>query len=242
MKAQSISKRLFLLWVAFWLLFLFIGFACSESLAIEVTPTAGIPDFPWPPPKPSAFANLTFGSLRESLGGEVTFGDVNARISEALHDGKYGDHSYYGIPGGFAIATRLEQINEDGSPNYSNRWSAEITPTGTKKFSLHDYLVALFTAPKGRYRVFVFMVTSNEVTPSGTPVSQGTAKTWVVEGANKLPTNMKSILYTEDNSCTVYVYEFIQSGYSEQANQNIPSILTGEEHLQEAGLWDTLEK
>ncbi len=221
-----------------------IGIACNVAALPPPTPTApvGMPVFPWPPPKPSATANLNFGSLTKSAGAKLTFGDVDARIDEALGAGNYTEKSYYGIPGGFALVTHIEQINSDGSPDFSNRWVTEMTSMSLSKFSMQKYLEALFSAPKGRYRIFVFMVTSNMVISSGTPVSEGEAQAWIVEGANKLPSEIMSIPYTKDYSCTVYVYEFIQSGYGEQAIQNTPSSITGKEHLQQADLWDTLEK
>jgi hypothetical protein len=180
--------------------------------------------------------------LRELSKSKLTFGDVDAKINEALLAGGYTEKSYYGIPGGFAIVTRIEQINSDGSPTSSNRWVAEIASVSLSEFSLEKYLNALFSAPKGRYRMFVFMVTSNIIVSSGTPVSQGDAQAWVVEGANKLPKEMMSTPYTKDFSCIAYIYEFIQSGYNQTAVQNTPSSITGQEHLQQAGLWDTLEK
>jgi len=210
----------------------------------KITSTASqtLPKFPWPPPKPSAIAELTLGSLEKLAGAGLDFGNVDARITIALFAGGYDDKSYFGVPNGFAIATRLERINSDGYPDNANRWLSELKPINITEFSLGKYFEALFSARKGHYRVFIFFVTSDLVVQSGTPVSQSEAKTWVVEGANKLPSAMKSIPYTKDYTCTVYIYEFIQSGIGEKANQNIPSEITGKEHLERAGLWDALEK
>ena len=172
----------------------------------------------------------------------LTFGDVNSRIVEALFEGGYDDKSYFGVPNGFAIVTRLAEIHSDGYPEYSNRWIAEITPISIKEFSLSKYIEALFSAPEGRYRIFVFIVTSrNMVIPSGTPVGQDEAEAWIIEGANKLPTWMESQPYTREHTCTVYIYEFIQSGHGTEANQNIPSNITGRKHLERAGYGSTRE-
>jgi len=240
------TARPFIILSCFIAFIFVIGCACSGANVppVELTPTASavMPAFPWPPPKPSTIASLTLGSLGKSAAGELTLGDVDKRITDALSLGGYDEKSYYGVPNGFAVVTRLEQINPDGYPVYSSRWASEIAPVNIKGFSLSKYLEALFSVPKGHYRIFVFIVTSDLVIQSGTPVSQGEAQTWFVEGANKLPTSMKSLPYTTEHTSTVYVYEFVQSGVGENANQNIPSGITGRQHLERAGLWDALEK
>jgi hypothetical protein len=201
-----------------------------------------MPEFPWPPPEPSAIAYPTLGAVGNRAGTGATLGDVDSRIAEALAAGGYDEKAYYGVRGGFAVVTSLEQIDLDGFPEYSDRWATELAPLSFEAFSLDRYLQALFSVPKGHYRIFVFIVTRDLVIQSGTPVSQGVAQTWVLEGANKLPGYMTTIRYTKEYSCTVYVYEFVQSGVGEEANQNIPSRISGKEHLEHAGLWETLER
>jgi hypothetical protein len=234
-----------------------VGLACSAAPGnIPITPTAHLvsteiaetesitselPGFPWPPPKPSTTVSLSLGSLGKT-GNDPTFYDVDTRISEALASSGYEEQSYFGVPDGFAIVTRLEQITSNGQPEPSNRWASEMQPMSLTEFSLSEYLQALFGAPKGHYRIFVFIVTSDIVVQSGTPVTQGEAETWFVEGANKLPGEMNALPYTADHTTTVYVYEFVQSGMGGSANQNIPSSITGKQHLQAAGLWEELEK
>ncbi len=217
--------------------------ACGTAYSSPSTPTSSaLPEFPWPPPKPSSVAVLTLGTVGDAAGVGARLRDVDSRISEALAKGGYDERSYYGVPGGFAIVTRLEQITPDGYPVMSNRWATELAPISLREFSLSKYLEALFSVPKGHYRIFVFIVTANLVVQSGTPVTQGEAKSWVVEGANTLPEWIGSQPYTKEHSSTVYIYEFVQSGVGEEANQNIPSVITGRQHLERAGLWDALER
>lgn len=226
--------------VLFLGIFLWILAPVSYLPAPTTVPTTqALPDFPWPPPNPSASSEL----LRDSAGTGLTFGNVNSRIVEALSKkGGYYDISYFGVPNGFAIVTHIEQTDLDGYPDPSNRWVAEIAPISAKNFSLGNYFKALIGAPEGHYRIFVFIVTSNLVVSSGTPVSQAEAEGWLLEGANKLPTWMESLPYTREHTCTAYIYEFVQSGHGAEANQNIPSEITGQQHLERAGLWDTLER
>jgi hypothetical protein len=51
---------------------------------------------------------------------------------------------------------------------------------------------------------------------------------------------MESLPYTKEHRCTVNVYEFIQPGLGKLANQNIPSLVTGIQHLERAGIWSIL--
>jgi len=213
----------------------------ATSIVTDLT-IVPLPPFPWPPPEPSTIASLTLGSVGQASGAGATFRDVDARISNALATAGYDEKSYYGVPQGFAIVTRLEQMNSEGYPEFSDRWVSSIAPLRITEFSLTKYLQALFGVAQGHYRVFVFIVTSDIVVQSGTPVSQGQAGTWFIGGANKLPIEMEAWPYTENHTCTVYIYEFVQSGVGENANQNIPSTITGRQHLERAGLWDILEK
>jgi hypothetical protein len=211
----------------------------STSMALA---TSGMPAFPWPPPDPSATTTLSLGSLGKRAGEGITLGDVNDRLKEALDGGGYDDRGYYSIPAGFALVTRMEQIQADGAPLASPaRWVTEIGPM-SGSFSLGDYLKALFGAPKGYYRLFVFFVTSNPVFSSGTTVPKGSAITWQSKVASSLPPSIAKQEYTRDFTCTAFIYQFEQTGRGEEANQNIPSTITGKQHLQKADLWDILEK
>jgi hypothetical protein len=223
------------------LLVLGIALAACGGAATE-PPAIAMQDFPWPPPKPSATASLTLGSLRQTAVIKLTYNDVNERISNALAGAGFDEKSYYGVPNGFAVVTRLEQMDVDGYPEYSNRWQSSLEPVSLTTFSLNKYLEALFGAPKGHYRLFVFIVTSETVMSSGTPVTQQEAETWFLGGGNRLPRQMGIWPYTDEHRTAVYIYEFVQSGVGAEANQNIPSTITGRQHLERAGLWEILEE
>lgn len=210
----------------------------TASIPTEPSSTPGsvLPGFPWPPPEPSTRAIVPFNQLNQF----ATFKDVDWIISTALTRSGYDERSYFAVPYGFAVVTRLEQINIFGKPDYSNRWASELSPIQLYDFSLSNYLEALFLAPQGYYRVFVFIITSDIIIQSGTPVSQSDVQGWITEGANKLPVWMETLRFTEDHDCTVYVYEFIQSGIGSEPYQNIPSLTSGQKHLEETGIWQTL--
>lgn len=213
--------------------------AAYNPTASSSIPTHTIPEFPWPPPTPSAIADLTLG-VRP--GDSLSLGNIDSKITFALNKGGYDEFSYFGVPNGFAIVTRIEQINPYGIPEYSNRWVSELSPISLKNFSINKYFEALFSAPRGYYRIFVFIVTPDLVIQSGTPVSQSEAEAWSIEGANKLPSYLKFLSYTSEYQTTAYVYEFVQSGVGSKVNQNIPSIISGKQHLENSGILDLLEK
>ena len=45
----------------------------------------------------------------------MLLGQVDRKLRKALDDCGYVETSYFWVPGGFAAATRLEQINPDGT-------------------------------------------------------------------------------------------------------------------------------
>src|SRR6185436_8937946 len=112
-----------------------------------------IPAFPWPVPK----ATATIDVPRKLIIGSTntpTFGSVAERIASALDHAGYGERSYYALADGhgIAIATQLEQINDDGTPVVQARFEGGATPS-TEQFSLTHYVKALFSARSGRFRI-----------------------------------------------------------------------------------------
>lgn len=197
-----------------------------------------IPKFPWPPPE----ASETVGIRQELLkpaGETIRLSDVEEKLSIALDSQGYAQKSYYSVPGGFAMVTRLEQFLLDGrSKEPPDRWASEIGPL--REFSLDEYFKALFTANPGRYRIIVFIVTDNPFAQSGT-TSQDEAESWLRSGLNELPESIGRDEYSEDYTTTVLVYEFEQPGRGEEVVLKIPGSLTAPEHLEGARIYNALE-
>src|SRR5579859_4050825 len=83
-----------------------------------------IPPFPWPPPRASATEDLP-RAMFEQRASLSTLGNLNDVLVSALQTTGYFEKSYYAVPHGFALATRLEQISGDGSSKTPpDRWSA----------------------------------------------------------------------------------------------------------------------
>jgi len=99
-------------------------FSCSYKE--EIVEDAGV--FPWPPPRASAFCKLPWESLR-NRNGETYLKDVLTRLEAAMEEAGYRERELCSLKHGFALATRIEQYRNDGSPKPDNqRWKVEFEP------------------------------------------------------------------------------------------------------------------
>jgi hypothetical protein len=200
--------------------------------APEINPEA-VPEFPWPPPKASASATIS----RELLLGSQEhpkLGDAVAALDLAFQKAGYGERSYYSVPGGFAMASRIEQMNQDGTAKGpADRWSLEVP--SMPKFSFSAFMTALFRARPGYYRVIVFVVTSHPFSQSSAKVTSEDAGLWVSSGLNALPEDIATRDYTSAHRCTALIYEFKRME-AQPAKFVDPSELTGQIHLEKSGL------
>lgn len=191
-----------------------------------------IPFFPWPPPKASAFVKVPIKQNHRP----TKLLEVADILESAFEGAGYIERSYYAVPQGFALVSRLERINNDGSPKeLPDRWSTRIRqPT---KFTLKSYFKALFTAPLGRFRIIVFIVTSTPFNQKGASLSLAEAEAWLSEGLDVLPKDLGNAKFTIDHKCTSLIYEFEKTQDETNGNLMDPSQLTGFLHLQRASLW-----
>ncbi len=205
-------------------------------------PKSEIPEFPWPPPKASATDVIPPEFFRKPSGGETFLRDVERKIHGALESCKYFDKSYYAVPDGFAMVTRLEQINSDGtSKKPPDRWMPEVQPLGLK-FSLRDYLTRLFTASEGHFRIIVFVVTPHPFSQANVTISRDDAIGWLRGGGlNVLPDSIGGLRYTEKYSCTALIYEFVKIP-DKEAEMKFEECLPGRVHLEKSKIWTFLEK
>lgn len=195
-----------------------------------------LPPFPWPPPKASAFQVLP-RNLLVAENKPARLEDVNATLLDAFQHCGYSDTSYYSVPDGFAIASRIEQINADGTPS-SNRWSLDVWYI--EKVSIKTYLRALFKAPRGHYRVIVFIVTPHPFSEGNTELSASEAEKLVTKGADTLSGPIGDREYSSNYKCTALIYEFKVTG--QKATFVQPSEITSQMHLENAGLLAALSQ
>ncbi len=226
------------------LLYLILGFlpivfaGCGSSGG--PSPIPSIAEFPWPPPRASATAEIPARFFSSQPSDVLRLRDVKGALQAALESCGYFEKSYYSVPSGFAMATRLEQINRDGtSKEPPDRWAVEAQPL--RKFSLKEYLRALFTANPGYYRIIVFIVTSTPFYQARRMVSRQEAMDWLGSGLNELPDSIGQLEYLEKYTCTALIYEFEQPNPGEPGELKIPSNLLGRTHLVKANLWQALE-
>lgn len=207
-----------------------------QSVPPPPPPPSALPAFPWPPPRYSAFATIT----REwvAAGTQPTLASGAARLERAFDAAGYGERSYYWVPGGFALVSRLEQIRPDATPLAPPaRWAVD-TPAVRAGFI--DHIRALFNAPPGFYRVIVFVVTDQDFAAGEREPTSREARTWISSGALRLPASVGAQPYTAEHYTTALIYEFERPADLTEPRMRTPSTSQGQVHLERTGLWQAL--
>ncbi len=195
----------------------------------QAAPPQTLPFFPWPPPAASAFYVLP----RETFARNTTVGEVGAAIISALERAGYAEHSFFQTErGGVALVTKLERIDDDGTPEPdAGRWPGGFE---TASSGLMDLLRGLFYVKAGHYRVIVFILRDLPFRQSAEGVSGEKAKAWLREGLNALPEAFAVLPFRGDSTCTAVIYEFESDGTAVRTVES--SHATGKQHLERAGL------
>jgi hypothetical protein len=195
----------------------------------------GIPEFPFPPPQASA----TY-VLDEFFSGCNTLADVDRRLNKALKTNGYSERRYFYVKGGFALVTRMEQMNEQGYSLGENRWNA--MPVREETFSWTSYLKSLLIAQPGYFRVFAFVATDEPfATNRERKVSRDEAEAWLNEGCFKLPPSLAQLSFTSNTTIAALVYEFRVPESNLQPVFSQPSVLSGEAHIQRSNIASSLK-
>lgn len=229
---------------AYWRVILHTGeFGCPEGRYRRVAkprvvgggPESILPQFPSPPPAASA----SYGLPRNFFASQATVGAVVEAIIAALDHTGYVERSFFRTEAaGVALVTRLERINEDGSPRGEReRWPG-ILQEHYSSLDLIGFLRGLFYVDPGRYRVIVFILQELPFSQSSDRISGDDARAWLRIGATGLPREVAERPFGGGN-CTVLVYEFASDGTAVRA---VESPLTGKQHLEKAGVLAILAK
>lgn len=207
----------------------------SDEMIVGGKPSGSeVPTFPWPPPAASASYVLPDHLLKNYS----TLGDVSGAIISALEHNGYVERSFFQTEaGGVALVTRLERINDDGTPvGESERW-----PTSKQDFAsgidLVLFLQGLFFVDPGHYRVIVFILQDLPFSQSAATITAAEARAWLRSGANVLPPALAERPFSGGH-CTVLIYEFASDGTTVHL---VESHLTGKQHLETTGLLAGLE-
>jgi hypothetical protein len=204
-------------------------------------PNGGVPSFPWPPPQASGTARIAVSQLVDRYGALATMGDVDAALTDVLDATGYVERSYYAVPRGFAIVTRLEQTAEDGTPlSGPGRWAMQ--PVSTEEFSVLGYVRALFMAEPGYFRVIVFAVTPQPFVQDEEGVAREEAMAWLGAGLNALPESIAALAADSRLRVTALVYEFELPNAGEDPEFAVPGRMTGQDHLARAGILGYLRR
>ncbi len=220
---------------------------CSAETASRDTPPPPpplatgelpLPEFPWPPPEPSSRMMMPRSLL--GLGDDARFKDVWESLHRTLLDAGYLEQSVYSVPDGFAIATQPERLLANGEPDPENRWSLDrFRPV---KWSLLQYLRALVTVDPGRFRVFVFAVTTDHTARVAKPVSSDMALKWVRSGALAPPPSLLAQPLRDEHAVHVLVYELSRPNREADIEQVTPAELSVQVHLRTSGVLGALEE
>ena len=234
--------------LAFLLIALALAIDISACVIMTKTPEAStdrspweseMSVFPWPPPSASSIEVLP-ASLVMPGGQDFTMGDVNKKLITALSSQGYYSRSYFEIPDGFALVTKLEAFESDGrSANAAIRFIpvSESAPA----FDFADYIRALFTAQPGHYRIIVFLITPKRFYQASAPPSEIEAQTWLGKGLNDLPDEVARRPYPAACLTTAYIYEFERPEGATDVIPRQPGILDAHTHLVRSGIWGALQ-
>lgn len=168
-----------------------------------------LPTFPNPPPQPSA--RYIFNSSR--IKNAKSYGDINDIVVNCLNHGGYQDkYNYFLFDEGFAIATDMEQINDDASPKPNNeRWLQGSVNKFKETWSLRSYISKLFVSQPGYYRTIVFIISNSLNTFSPNDFNKELFSKYISQGAIDLPPGIKSKSLEKNITVTALIYEFKKS-------------------------------
>ena len=194
-----------------------VGADCPEGgpPAWESRAHRPVPVFPWPPPKASAVVKIPRSfflessinhALRESE-GEILLYDVFNQILVALMNAGYHDFMCYAVPDGFALATRMEAINGNGTPKQDGqRWGS--CGDGKPVFMPDSCIKTSPSSEAELFRMIVFVVTPHSFSDTKAVLGQSLEQAWLDRGFNALPEQLCEQPYTDRHICTALVYEF----------------------------------
>src|SRR5260221_4579709 len=98
----------------------------------------------------------------------------------------------------------LERLGEI-MPNSGRGWNADLIG-GMREWTLVEYLRVLFLAPRGRYRIIIFVVSTQAFPRLEASVSRDEAMKWVSSWTLYLPKIYVPVPLPDDSSLTTLIY------------------------------------
>jgi hypothetical protein len=222
----------------------------SATATAAPNPDGQNPVFNLPPPDATALETIDRQVLLKPFDQAFHLSDVARRLNTALEANGYPEQRYFRVfyknksvlPDAFAMVTRVEQINSDGSPKGPDeRYKQDVQPL--RRFSFRELIRSLIGSDPGYYRVIVFIVAREEYSEARATVTRREAAGWLRAGLNELPEKIGEREYTDGHECTALIYQFKQpSGEKEVYWMEQGQPASAREHLEKAGIWDALAR
>lgn len=196
------------------------------------------------PPQASARVSLpeTSGILKQTS----KMGPAARMLSERLSAGGYVEQAWFVVSPdksrlqGLAVLTRLERVDDNGTPVVADRFS--LDPFTSEITSFTDYLKRLLVkVPRGRYRAFAFYLTIGNSPRQTLPPTADSVNALFTSGVRSVSL-FDQIQVDWPLVCTAYVYEFQRDGPDGPAEFVTNSAIDGQAHLTAAKLWDKLKE
>jgi len=199
-------------------------------------------DFDWPPPEPSARVVIPRFLVQGQVPTDaLTVSRVQTRVEGALRRAGYIEPSYYTIGcDGFAIVTRMEQIDRSGQPvDGGMRFTP---PRDDEPFNLASYITRLFYAPPGFYRQIILAATDEPYDPENlAPAPDEDDMERTFERGSRTALDIDDAeMWGDSHVLHALIYEFRTEG-ARTAKQSLPSDVTGADHVRRAGIYRNLD-
>lgn len=202
---------------------------CVPGTTAMAAATVATPFLPWPPPRPAHYLSL---DSRISTAG--TLGAVADRLARRLTARGYENFLYYEVPGGFALTTELERFDDAGRATGGSKRFQRGKLGGWYGFP--DLLKKLFIGEEGRFRVFVFVVSSEPFPIADYPAKEVDVERWGKAGSLYLSKAIASQKTSGATDVTLLVYEFIEDRGRTATLTSIRRSVSGTAHLRWLGL------
>ena len=197
-----------------------------------------LPKFsPWPPPQPSSSVALS----TQYFADDGNLKDAASRLTQALSKAGYVQR-LYSAPDcgncGFALVTRLERINEDGSPVDG---LDRFRPVGEEQpGTFISYLKSLFKAPTGYYRMIIFVVTDDVYVPDSEPIASAAEAERILQSGTIPKLAPYSNCGFVGKSIDALIYEFRMEPGQDTPEVIEKGLIPPYVHFEKSGLSDLL--
>jgi hypothetical protein len=162
---------------------------------------------------------------------------MNGILTRHLNAIGHVERRYFAVPEGFALLTRLEQIDRAGMPlPESQRW--EVNPI--VEMNLGRFLESIFISTKGYFRFVAFIVADTSF-GSGEPISRPGMQVLFARGYGDLPDDLGQRLVRDTTNCTVLIYEFVVTDVERETRVSDPSAIGARAHLLGLNLAEQLQ-